>query len=68
MQNWHASCKTLSLPLSLSACEEKSKATVSRALHTRAGVPTLFCVGIYFSNEKLTEIYQVKNKYCIVFI
>ncbi len=31
-------------------------------LYYRAGVPTLFCVGIYLSNEKLTEIYQVKNK------
>ncbi len=31
-------------------------------LYYRAGVSTLFCVGIYLSNEKLTEIYQVKNK------
>ncbi len=40
-----------------------SPLTFNRA--PKSGVPTLFCVGIYFSNEKLTEIYQVKNKLMI---
>ncbi len=34
---------------------------VTSAINLRP-LPTFFCVQIYFSNEKLTEIYQVKSK------
>ncbi len=67
MQNWRATCKTLAPSLSLSACEEKSKVTASRVLHTRAygtsntGALRIHSDDLKNSTDRLTESETLKR-------